>query len=170
MRNYLIIGANNVIMATFQDGILKDTSLDTVITPDQDVFLSQDGKIVICEFGTTPCPEGYSDPRNESYVLGSKPDGKGGWIAPPPPPPVPITVPAWAAKAAIAEAGLTDRVAAYAQGQRAAGKHVFPAKWEGATTFRSDDASLKDAATTLSLSDDTLAALFTRASAIAASG
>ena len=108
---------------------------------------------------------------DDTYTPGKKAT-KSGWayVNPEPAPakPVEYSVYAWAAKIALAKAGLTGDVEQLIEPQKESNPELYY-KWHGATTFKSTDPDLAKMAFKLNMSQTDLQNLFVAAKAIEAS-
>ena len=108
---------------------------------------------------------------DDSYMPGKKAT-KSGWayVAPEPVPakPVEYSVYAWAAKTALAKAGLAGEAEQLIESQKESNPELYY-KWHGATTFKSNDKDLASMATALGISSDDLNNLFISAKSIGGS-
>lgn len=137
------------------------------------LYADESGELHVAVEGSQP--SNLSEVPDDWDKIQGTPDGSGGWIMYTPKPipaevfephkPVKV-VDAWAAKAAISEAGLLDAIKGYVQKQIDAGNHIFQAKWDGALTFRSSDSDLMEASKALGINGEQIDALFKRDAAI----
>ena len=99
---------------------------------------------------------------SDAYAPGMKAT-KSGWVyvSPEPAPvkPVEYSVYAWAAKTALAKAGLTADVEQLIESQKESNPELYY-KWHGAYTFMSNDKDLASMATALGLNSEDLNNLF----------
>ena len=99
---------------------------------------------------------------DDSYMPGKKAT-KSGWAyvasEPVPAKPVEDSVYAWAAKTALAKAGLAGEAEQLIESQKESNPELYY-KWHGATTFKSTDKDLASMATALGISSDDLNNLF----------
>lgn len=99
---------------------------------------------------------------DDSYMPGKKAT-KSGWAyvasEPVPAEPVEDSVYAWAAKTALAKAGLAGEAEQLIESQKESNPELYY-KWHGATTFKSTDKDLASMATALGISSDDLNNLF----------
>ena len=108
---------------------------------------------------------------DDSYMPGKKAT-KSGWAyvasEPVPAKPVEYSVYAWAAKIALAKAGLAGEAEQLIESQKESNPELYY-KWHGATTFKSTDKDLASMATALGISSDDLNNLFISAKSIGGS-
>lgn len=164
MRHFL----NNLGYGGYCDPEVSPAISPEQLIPEEDtVLIDKSGAIKVVKRGTTVA--GFSDVEHKDYSPASAPDGSGGWVEPEPikQPISASVVPAWAAKVATDEVGLTAKINTLASSLAARGDYTLLRKWQGAATFKSDDATLTRAVEELGLPDDSLRKLFERAAEIA---
>ena len=108
---------------------------------------------------------------DDTYIPGKKAT-KSGWVfvnpEPVPAKPVEYSVYAWAAKTALAKAGLTGDVEQLIESQKESNPELYY-KWHGAYTFKSNDKDLVAMATALGFNSEDLNNLFISARDIGSS-
>ena len=128
----------------------------TVIHPSETAHINAEGAVIIVDAGA-PCASGFSDVRDTSFKLSSKPDGKGGWILPPnPPAPDATSVPNWKLSAALAAKGVSF----------APVDPTIAARWQYEPSFAIDGAVATALKESLGYDASQLQALFNEAAAL----
>ena len=151
------------------DGELNGFTYDTYSNMHEDLgqlltptaFVNVNSGIAVSEVPVGQPAEDWLE-VDDTYVPGKKAT-KSGWTyvepVPVPAEPVEYSVYAWAAKTALANAGLANKAEQLIESQKESNPELYY-KWYGANTFKSNDKDLALMAASLGISDSDLNNLF----------
>ena len=159
MKKLYIINDGELLGFTYDTYANMHEDLGQLLTPT--VFVNVNSGIAVPDIPAGQPVEDWLE-VDDTYTPGMKAT-KSGWVYADPEPvpdkPVEYSVYAWAAKTAIAKAGLTSSVEQLIESQKESNPELYY-KWHGAYTFKSNDKDLASMATALGFNSEDLNNLF----------